>query len=244
MKTILEVEVGSTAHGTGTGSDDLDLMRVVIEDADTFVGFHDQDTWVERTKPEGVRSEPGDVDLVTYGLRKYLRLALKGNPSVLLALFIPNGPLTRVCTPEGYGLSGLSQFLVAKTVFGPYRGYMEQQKQLLLGKRGQMRVHRPELVEEFGYDTKYAGHILRLGFQGEELLSTGRLTIPMPEKQRDAVIECRRGEMDRDWALAEITESQKRLKEAFLQSPLPETPNRSAVEAWMVQTYLDNWRRD
>ena len=60
----------------------------------------------------------------------------------------------------------------------------------------------------------------------------------------DAVIECRRGEMDRDWALAEITESQKRLKEAFLQSPLPETPNRSAVEAWMVQTYLDNWRRD
>ena len=244
MRTILEVEVGSTAPGTGTGSDDLDLMRIVIEDADTFVGFHDQDTWVERTKPEGVRSEPGDVDLVTYGLRKYLRLALKGNPSVLLALFIPGGPLTRVCTPEGYELCGLAQYLVAKTVFGPYRGYMEQQRQRLLGQRGQMRVHRPELIEAFGYDVKYAAIILRLGFQGEELLSTGRLTIPMPEEQRDVVVRCRNGAFDLGYALSEIAASQRRLQDAYLQSPLPETPNRSAVEAWMVQTYLDNWRRD
>jgi hypothetical protein len=34
-------------------------------------------------------------------------------------------------------------------------------------------VNRAELVEQFGYDTKYAIHTLRLGHQGVEFLETG-----------------------------------------------------------------------
>ena len=37
-----------------------------------------------------------------------------------------------------------------------------------------MRVNRPELIAAHGYDTKYAGHVLRLGYQGIEFLETGR----------------------------------------------------------------------
>lgn len=68
--TILEVVVGSTVHGTAVpdGLEDLDLMRIVVEDSKTFAGFSSRDTWVERTKPQGVRSEAGDVDLTVYGL--------------------------------------------------------------------------------------------------------------------------------------------------------------------------------
>ena len=36
-----------------------------------------------RTQPEGVRSGPGDLDLIVYSLRKWMRLALTGNPTVL-----------------------------------------------------------------------------------------------------------------------------------------------------------------
>ena len=42
-----------------------------------------------RTQPEGQPSGPGDVDLSTYSLRKYLRLAANGNPTVLNLLFSP-----------------------------------------------------------------------------------------------------------------------------------------------------------
>ena len=54
-----------------------------------------------------------------------------------------------------------------------YLGYLHGQKERLLGARGQKRVNRPELVEAHGYDTKYAMHAARLGYQGLELLETG-----------------------------------------------------------------------
>jgi hypothetical protein len=36
------------------------------------------------------RSGAGDLDVVVYSARKWCRLALEGNPTVLLALFVPD----------------------------------------------------------------------------------------------------------------------------------------------------------
>jgi hypothetical protein len=62
---------------------------------------------------------------------------------------------------------------------------------------GQPGAHtnRPELVAVHGYDTKYA---LRLGLQGVELLSTGRITLPVPEPDRAYLRSIRRGERPLD----------------------------------------------
>lgn len=89
---ILKAIVGSTVHGTAVddGLEDLDMIAVLVENFNNVVSFNPKDTWVERTKPEGVRSEAGDIDLTTYGLRKFLSLALKGNPTILLAFFVPS----------------------------------------------------------------------------------------------------------------------------------------------------------
>ena len=63
---------------------------------------------------------------------------------------------------------------------------------------GQAGAHtnRPELVAVHGYDTKYAMHALRLGLQGIELLTTGRITLPVPSRiaptcDRSAAGTCR-----------------------------------------------------
>jgi hypothetical protein len=51
----------------------------------------------------------------------------------------------------------------------------------MLSHEGKGRdVTRPELVEKHGYDTKFAAHMVRLGYQGVELLETGRFTLPLP----------------------------------------------------------------
>src|SRR5215475_11657084 len=49
---------------------------------------------------------------------------------------------------------------------------------------GQASAHanRPELVAVHGYDPKDAMHALRLGLQGIELLTTGRTTLPVPNR--------------------------------------------------------------
>jgi predicted nucleotidyltransferase len=242
-RTILEAIVGSTVHGTAVqdGLEDLDLMAVVLEEARAFVGFFEEDTWTQRTKPVGVRSEAGDVDYVAYGLKKYLRLALKSNPSVLLLLFAPDSHV-RSIDQVGHELRGLAPDIVSRQAFSPFRGYMRQQHERLLNLRGQRNVTRPELVEAYGYDTKYAAHIIRLGYQGEELLQTGRISLPMPEAQREVVLAVRTGKHTLAQASEMILEAEARLVEAHASSPLSALPNRKRVEEWMIETYLAHWR--
>ena len=44
----------------------------------------------------------------------------------------------------------------------------------------------------YGFDTKYTMHMLRLGFQGVELLTTGHLSLPMREPARSYLLDVRR----------------------------------------------------
>lgn len=244
MKKILEVIVGSTVHGTSVsdGLEDLDLMAVVIEDQASFCGFNPKNVWTHRTKPEGVRSEAGDTDWVGYGLRKYLGLVLKGNPSALLALFVPPASIREI-TEEGHALRAMVPVIASKAAYMPFRGYMRQQHERLLGLRGQKNVTRPELVKAYGYDTKYAGHIIRLGCQGAEFLQTGRITLPMREDERALVVKVRTG----GFTLAEvsglISQAEVMLDDAHASSTLQDEPDTQAVEAWMLQTYLNHWNR-
>src|SRR5262249_6561938 len=88
---ILRRTVRSTAHGRHLEArDDGDEMGVAIEPPRLAVGLEQWEHHVERTQPEGVRSGPGDLDLVVYSARKFCRLALQGNPTVLLLLFTPD----------------------------------------------------------------------------------------------------------------------------------------------------------
>src|SRR5207248_10884604 len=174
--TILRGTVGSTVHGLHHGGqDDRDEMAVFVEPPEYLIGhrrargirggLYGFEHFVERTQPEGVRSGPGDLDLVAYSLRKYVRLALKGHPTVLLLLFVPD-ELTLVETELGRRLRSLRPAMVSKRAGRGYLGYLRGQKERLLGTRGQKRVNRPELGEAHGFDRKYAMHALRLGYQG------------------------------------------------------------------------------
>lgn len=241
--TILEAVVGSTVHGVAAqdGLEDLDLMAIGVETLPLAHGFYREDVWTQRTKPEGVRSEAGDIDYVAYGLRKYLGLALKCNPSVLLALFVP--PIhIRTLTHDGAALRELAPKIVSKLAYSTFRGYMRQQHERLIEVRGQRNVTRPELIEKYGFDTKYAGHIVRLGFQGEELLLTGRITLPMPQAQREFVLGVRTGALTLNQVSDEVIAAENRLNAALERSPLPELPDNAAVQDWMLSTYLRHWR--
>lgn len=70
-RTILLVEVGSTAHGTGLpGGEDHDEMGVVVESPEDVLGLreHGFRTVMQRTQPEGSRSGPGDTDRTLFSL--------------------------------------------------------------------------------------------------------------------------------------------------------------------------------
>lgn len=239
--TILRVEVGSGVHGIAVeGTDDRDEMGICLEPPEYVIGLKHFEQWVHRTQPEGARSGHGDLDLTIYSARKWCSLALKGNPTVLLPLFVPSKHII-IESVEGYQLRDLAWAFASKRAGNAFLGYMQQQRQRLTGERGQKNVKRPELVDAYGYDTKYMGHILRLGYQGIEYMTTGRLTLPMEESARTFIKQVRTGDIGYNEAMTRAGELESELKEAFDMSPLPDEPEYDVVNRWLIKRYMQWW---
>jgi uncharacterized protein len=245
--TILRVPAGSTLHGLHLpGKDDRDEVGVCIEDLDAAFGFSEFEQYIYRTAAEregkhDAPSQPGDLDLTLFSLRKFLRLAMQGNPQILQCLFVPDALCLHI-DARGKQLQELAPLIVSRQAGHRYLGYLEAQRQRLLGERGQKKVNRPELEAKHGYDTKYAMHILRLGFQGVELMSTGRLTLPMREVDRAFTYAVRLGEVPIQDALTRAGELERQIKDLLDDAPIPATPARDEIQAWMLRLYFENWK--
>lgn len=243
--TILLVEVGSTAHGTGIpGGEDSDEMGVVLETAEQVLGL-DEDgfrTVMQRTQPEGTRSGPGDTDRTLYPLRRFLRLAASGNPSILMALWAPVIQSTAV----GAELQALGSAFVGRHIIPRYRGYMQAQALRLLGIRGGGHGRRggggrEELISEHGYDTKYAMHAARLGFQCAELLATGGLHLPILDEPADWLRAVRRGDVPFvDWWDRCLDLDDKLAASEFDES-IRSGPDGARIVEWSVAAHLSGW---
>lgn len=241
---ILQAIVGSTIHGTAVaGTDDRDEMGICIEPPEKVVGLHHFETMVYRTQPEGVRSGPGDLDLTVHTLRKFSRLAAKGNPSILLPLYAPTSALIGKTHALGHALRESRSMFLSKRVGKSFLGYLIAQKERLMGDRGQMRVKRQELIDEYGFDTKYAGHVVRLAHQGIELMTTGHLSLPMRKAEAEEVLAIRTGKMTLQQTLTRAGELERELRDTLDTDLLPEIPDEAAIDRFVVRAYLSMWPR-
>jgi hypothetical protein len=125
-----------------------------------------------------------------------------------------------------------------------FAGYLEAQRRSLLSREGKGRdVTRPELVEAYGFDTKFCAHMVRLGLQGVELLETGWITLPVPEPDRAWLTELRVGKHSMAEALARADACDRRIGELLVTSPLPEKPDYKSADAWLVEAYQRAWEK-
>ena len=242
---ILRGVVGSTAHGTAIeGQDDTDYMGVCIEPPSCVIGLNRPidtkktkqfEQYIYRTQPEGVRSGPGDVDLTVYSLRKWCRLAKDGNPTVILLLWLPEYVIQ---TELGMKLVEMRQCFVGQHAGKRFSGYLNKMKLSMKGERTK-KVKRPELMEAHGYDTKYAMHALRLGYQGIEYMRSGRITLPCPEPSLSVLRDVRAGLVDYKQALIYIEDAEKGLAEAT--AYCERRINTKAIDNFLVVAYRQHW---
>jgi predicted nucleotidyltransferase len=243
---ILRTVVGSGVHGIAIeGTDDHDEMGVYIEPPTHVIGLHrPSEHYVFRTQPEGARSGPGDTDLVMYSLRKYLRLATKGNPTALLPLYAPQ-PAVLAIRPLGQELRDLASSVLSQRAVHRFLGYMNAQRERLLGRGRRSSVpNRPELVARYGYDVKYASHALRLAYQGLEIVRDGRLTLPMPERERQRVLRVKRGEVPvLEEVLREIGGVQTEVEQLLAagRTPLASEPDLATISSWSATAHRRHW---
>jgi len=245
--TIFLVEVGSTAHGTGIpGGEDHDELGVVVERPDQVIGLDERgfETVMQRTQPEGVRSGPGDIDRTLHSLRRFVRLAASGNPSILMSFWAP----VEHITDEGEELRALGEAFIGRHVIPRYRGYMQSQAMRLLGLRGgghgvRGGGGREELIAAHGYDTKYAMHCSRLGFQCIELLDTGRLNLPIQGEPADWLRAVRRGDVTFDDWWARSLELDAQLEAMHGDEATRPGPDRERIDRWLIDVHQRVWNR-
>jgi uncharacterized protein len=255
---ILRVQVGSGVHGTSiSGQDDRDEMGVCLEPPQFVTGlarvpngirgegpsvvFEQYERHTAWDRPGGTanRSGAGDLDVIIYSARKWARLALAGNPTVLLVLFVPDSEIV-FRNEAGSELTGNAHRFVSRLAAGRFLGYLNAQK-VAITDTARAHTSRPELMAAHGYDTKHAMHALRLGLQGVELLTTGRITLPVPQPQREYLRSIRRGEVPLAEVIDAVSGAEARLADLQEHSSVPDEPDRRWVDEWLHRSYLDFW---
>ncbi len=94
---------------------------------------------------------------------------------------------------------------------------------------GYMGEKRKKLVEQFGYDTKNAAHLVRLLRMGIEVLREGKVNVSRKGTDAEDLLDIKRGK----WSLEDVKREYQRLKaeidDAVLISGLPKKPDREKV---------------
>ncbi|WP_181273561.1 nucleotidyltransferase domain-containing protein [Brevibacterium oceani] len=233
-------EYGSRAYGTATDASDHDLMGIYLESDDQIYGLAEAKT---KQTDLGRRSTSADTDVTLHPLRKYVSLAAKGNPTVLSLLWSPEHLVETTSAAARLLIENRSLF-VTKQAIASHMGYALSQRKALTGERSK-RTNRPELVEKHGYDTKFAGHLLRLLIQGVALVETGGYELPMPRGQRALVTATRAGELSLEDVLDRADALTEKLRSLDEECGLPKRPDTDRVDALLKdlrQTALDEGR--
>ena len=93
------------------------------------------------------------------------------------------------------------------------------------------KVHRnparAALEEKYGYDTKHAMHLIRLMYEGEELLLTGKITFPRPEL--DELVAVRNGLYTYEQLMEKVEGYDARFEVLYEKSTLRYAPDFVAI---------------
>jgi uncharacterized protein len=84
-------------------------------------------------------------------------------------------------------------------------------------------------------------HSLRIAVQGIELLSTGRITLPVPEPHRSRLMAVRRGEPSLDQVVADLDAATTTLAGLVDASRLPDVVDPDPVDRFIVAAYERAW---
>lgn len=222
---------GSEAYGTSIGTSDLDLMGVTVPPLDHYFGLA---SFGSRGTKE-IRD--GDLDAVLYEATKAISLLKGQNPNTMTALWV-NPDDILYTTEAGSLLVAKRHLFLSKGVSRTFYGYAQSQLKKLGDSEaptGNMGAKRKATVEEYGYDTKNAMHLIRILRMGREILSTGEVRVDRRGIDADELMAIRCGEWSLDRIRAEADDGFDAINAAEDATELPDEPDWDAINELCVQ---------
>lgn len=222
-----EVITGSFSYGVSNDTSDKDVIGVFVPPLEVVFphltgnvpGFGPEPNKTDIYQKHHIQVDEGEVDVTLYSLVKFFDLCAENNPNMVDALFVPPRCITHMDDSARIMRDNRRLFL-HKGSFHRFRGYALQQMKNVKNKAPVGK--RVELVKKFGYDVKFAYHIVRLLNECEDILMTQDLDL---EKSREMLKAVRNGE----WTIEELEEWSKKktneLDTLYINSTLRHSPD-------------------
>ena len=239
-KILILGQVGSKAYGTSTPASDDDYMAVCLAPLACYTGL---DKWHNDGTYEAKRTNHG-FDMVAYELHKFVGLCLAFNPNVIPLLYLREQDYLEVHPAGRLLITNRDAFISQRafeTFFGYAKGQLSNVRKGITGKLGQKRK---ELIQQYGYDVKFAYHTIRLLRMINEFMAdySPSYSPPLIVYRHDAaeLMDIREGKWSQERFFGEaeaLIESAEGLKDRV---KLPESPDRDKVNElvmWIVDRY-------
>ncbi len=231
-----ETIMGSVAYGVSADTSDIDVWGIALPPKEMvfphltgeIAGFGTQIKRFESWQEHHVKALDKEWDFQTFGIVKFFQLAMENNPNVIDALFTPRRCVLSSTAVGEYIRENRRDFL-HKGAWHKFKGYAYSQLNKIRTKSPSGK--RADLVEQHGYDVKFAYHVVRLLLEVEQILVDGDLDL---ERDREQLKEIRRG----TWSLERLEswaqEKEKQLEALYHSSTLPYAPDEAVLRAHLM----------
>lgn len=181
-KKILKIKSGSHLYGTNTPNSDQDCLGIFLNTKNEILGLQNSEELTENviSKAENGRNTKDAVDCKFYELRKFCRLAMNGNPTVLEILFVNPENILEI-TEEGRELLSLKKEFISQRIYHSFMGYAFSQRRKAFEKaeniENLMKLYKyidKSLEYNETHDTIISVGVSNLIKNGMELLDNGR----------------------------------------------------------------------
>lgn len=229
--------VGSEAYGMASKNSDLDLAGFCIEPKryifpnfyGDIVGFDNVQQFNSYQQhhiqdPEKSRS----YDLSIYGLVKIFHLMYDGNPNAVEILFTERQNVIHA-SPIAEKIRSRRDLFLSKRFCFKSRMYGYSQLQKL---ERQAEGKRQDIIDEYGWDTKYQSHVYRLILMAESVLINHKLDL---QENAELLKYVREGNISPDESRKWFTEKEQRLAEIEKDSTLRQLPDREAIKSLLIE---------
>jgi predicted nucleotidyltransferase len=245
--TQYETIMGSVAYHVSSDTSDVDIYGFCIPPKDVVFphlagqipGFGTTLPNFEQFQQHHVldTSTGKEYDMNIYSIVKYFNLCMDNNPNMIDSLFTPENCVLHATRLARHIRDNRKLFL-HKGSWHKFKGYAYSQMHKMKIKNPDPTSKRYASIVKYGYDVKFAYHVVRLLNEVEMILNEGDLDLTRNNEQLKAI---RRG----DWTQQEVEEHfasrEKALQSAYENSKLPFRADEQVIKNLLLQTLEEHY---
>lgn len=234
-----ETMMGSVAYGVSSDASDIDLYGFCIPPKATIFphlaghieGFGRQKQGFAQYQQHHIKDkETGkEYDISIYNIVKYFQLCMENNPNIIDSLFTPVRCVLH-CTQIGNKVRENRKLFLHKGAWHKFKGYAFSQLHKMRTKNPKGK--RAETVAKYGYDVKFAYHVVRLINEVEQILTEGDIDLT---RHREHLKAIRRGEVPEEDIYKWFDSKEQALENLYANSDLQHKPDQEAIKDLLIE---------